>query len=97
MISVRCEMCDQDIDRGMIEERLIAYEVYAIKRSINEHNDHDSLCFMLGEGVTGFYKMSDNDLLLEWEDAKEGFYGMFERDQLPFDLLDEDPIMGTVC
>jgi hypothetical protein len=97
MLKVRCDMTDATVDRGVIEERLVAYEAYAILRAVREHDDHDSLCWMLGEGTIGFYKMSDDDLLAEWEDAKEGFYGMIDVNGLPFDLLEDDPIMGTVC
>ena len=97
MIKVYCEMADLEVDRGIIEERLIAYEVYAIQRAIRENNDYDSLCYALGEGLVGFYKMSDEDLLAEWEDAREGFYGMMETDGLPFDLLEDDPLMGRLC
>lgn len=96
MLKVKCDMTNTEVDRGCIEERLVAYEVYAIKRAMAS-DDHESLCWMLGEGVTGFYKMSDEDLLCEWEDAKEGFFGMIDVNGLPFDLLEDDPIMSTVC
>ena len=57
MLSVYCPMADAEVDRGVIEERLIAYETYAILRAINTHQDYDSLTYMLGEGITGFYKI----------------------------------------
>ena len=97
MIKVYCDMADADIDRGIIEERLVAYETFAILKAIRENNDFESLTYMLGNGITGFYKMSDEDLLMEWSESQEGFYKMMETDGLPFDLLDDDPLMGRLC
>ena len=92
---VFCDVSGQDIDRGCVEERLLALNCYEV---INDaaQGDYEYLAAVLAEGTVGYYKMSNEDLLMEWEEQKDKFMQMMEANLSPFPLLEDDPL-NSMC
>lgn len=80
-----------ELTRGMLEERLIAYETTRCYESAQEGN-FDGIAWMISDGCQGFYEMADDQLLNEWGDAEDGFMSCWEQGRLVFDIAKEDPL-----
>lgn len=86
-----CEITGKTLERGHVEERLIAYETTRTIEAADE-GDFEGLAYMLANGCKGFAEMDDDDLLAEWLDAESGFYSCVENLRLVYQLPEEDPI-----
>lgn len=76
----------------MMAERLMQYDTYMILKSIREHNDHDTLAHILGGGFVGYHEMDNDQLIAEWGDSEDGWYGAYECEELPWSTFEDDPI-----
>ena len=76
----------------VLAERMMHYEAYLILRDIREENNHDNLIHLLSDGCKGYHKMDNTDLVAEWGDSEEGWYGAYEDGNLPWEVYEEDPI-----
>ena len=86
-----CPITNRSLDRLIVEERLTAYETW---RTFNDcmQGDFESIAYMISEGCVGFSDYADNDLLAEWIGSEQGFIDMWNSLDIPFDLLEHDPL-----
>ena len=76
----------------VLAERMMQYEAYLILRDIREENNHDNLIHLLSDGCKGYHKMDNDELVAEWGDSEEGWYGAYEDGNLPWAVYEDDPI-----
>jgi hypothetical protein len=76
----------------VLAERMMQYEAYLILRDIREENNHDNLIHLLSDGCKGYHKMDNVDLVAEWGDSEEGWYGAYDDESLPWAVYEDDPI-----
>ncbi len=76
----------------VLAERMMQYEAYLILRDIREENNHDNLIHLLSDGCKGYHKMDTAELVAEWGDSEEGWYGAYEDGNLPWAVYEDDPI-----
>ena len=76
----------------VMAERMMQYDTYMILKSIKDYNDHDTLCHILGDGFVGYHKMDNDQLIAEWNDSEDGWYGAYQDGELPWTTFEDDPI-----
>ena len=70
--------------------RLTLYDVYCMQKSMAE-GDYDYVASIAEQGKRGFNVMTSGELYCEWGDCEAGFWGMMERGEAPYELIN-DPI-----
>ena len=81
-----------NLSHYVVAERMMQYEAYLILRDIDQENNYDNLIFMLSDGHTGYHQMSNTELVDQWGDSEDGWYGAYEDGNLPWEVYEEDPI-----
>ena len=76
----------------VLAERLLQVETASILED-HANGDHTVIAEMLAEGFRGYHNMSSGELWSQWVDSEEKFYHLYETDQLPWDLLEDDPLI----
>jgi hypothetical protein len=76
----------------VLAERMMQYEAYLILRDIREENNHDNLIHLLSDGFKGYHQMTNDELVSEWGDSEEGWYGAYDDESLPWAVYEDDPI-----
>ena len=76
----------------VLAERMMQYEAYLILRDIREENNHDNLIHLLSDGCKGYHNMDNTQLVAEWGDSEEGWYGAYDDESLPWAVYEDDPI-----
>lgn len=76
----------------VLAERMMQYEAYLIMKDINKENNYDNLIYMLSDGCKGYHKMTNEELVAEWGDSEEGWYGAYEEGSLLWETYEDDPI-----
>ena len=78
----------------VLAERLLQVEFTNIKKDLNEDGQSDTLCYILKGGFRGFHKQSSGELWSEWKEVEEKFYRLYEDDELPWSVYEEDPLVA---
>ena len=78
----------------VLAERLLQVEYASIAKEIREEASSETLTYILEGGFRGFHNMSSGELWSQWVDSEEKFYHLYETDQLPWDLLEDDPLIA---
>ena len=78
----------------VLAERLVCVEVAGIMSDCGQ-GDFMALTEMLENGFRGYHKMSSGELWAEWKDTEDKFYQLYEDEELPYSLCDEDPLNRT--
>ena len=86
------DMRGLNLTRKVLSERMIQYDACMILKSIADHNDHDTLAHILGDGFKGYNAMDKETLIAEWNDSEDGWYGAYEDGTLPWSTHEDDPI-----
>jgi hypothetical protein len=69
-------------------------EYASIKQQINTEAQSDTLIYILEGGFRGFHKFSKEHLIEEYKEIEEKFYHLYETNELPYMLYDEDPLVA---
>lgn len=76
------------LDRETLLERISLYDVYCLKRGI-ENNDYDWAHKIMRMGHYGLSNFTDKQLKAEWKDCEEGFFDMLADGYEPYKLEDD--------
>jgi hypothetical protein len=77
----------------VLAERLLQVETASI---LEDHTkgDYTVIAELLSDGFRGYHNMSPGELWSQWVEAEEKFYHLYETDQLPWDMLEDDPLIA---
>jgi len=77
-----------ELTKEQLIARLVLYDVYCMKKGMEE-GDYDYVSSISEQGKRGFDTMSNGELFCEWGDCEAGYWGMMERGEAPYELLDD--------
>jgi len=83
-----------NLSHYVMAERCMLVEYASIKQQINTEAQSDSLIYILEGGFRGFHKFSKEHLIEEYKEIEEKFYHLYETNELPYMLYDEDPLVA---
>lgn len=81
------------LNHYVLAERLMQVEAKQVQSEMNVQGVSDTLLYILEGGFRGYHKFTAGELKAEWIDgANEKWFQMYEDDELPWDVYDEDPL-----
>ena len=78
----------------VMAERVMQVEYWKIKDSILRGITDDNLIYILEGGFKGFHEFEPSELITEYEEYEDRWYELYESGDLPWDVLEDDPVNG---
>ena len=75
----------------VMAERCLQVEVEHIIKESKE-GDHSTLTYILEGGFKGFHNMEPSELIKEYKDCEDRWYTLYEDEELPLSVYEDDPI-----
>ena len=75
----------------VMAERCLQAELTAIFLDSKE-GDYSSLTYILEGGFKGFHNMEPSELIKEYKDYEDRWYTLYEDEELPLSVYEDDPI-----
>ena len=75
----------------VMAERCLQVEIHGIYENYKE-GDYDTLTYILEGGFKGFHNMEPSELIKEYEGYEDRWYELYEDEELPLSVYEDDPI-----
>ena len=75
----------------VMAERCLQVEMAKIFNQKAE-GDYDTLTYILEGGFKGFHNMEPSELIKEYKDYEDRWYTLYEDEELPLSVYEDDPI-----
>ena len=82
-----------ELTHRVLAERLIQVQARKIQEDAGE-GDYQYLASVFETGFRGYHNMSQKELIDEWRESEELFYGLYEDGGLLWSLDEEDPLIA---
>ena len=78
----------------VMAERVMQVEYWSIRESMFDDVTDDNLIYILEGGFKGFHNFEPSELITEYIEIEDRWYELYERESLPWSVLEDDPVNG---